>query len=160
MIEGKKLNNSPYSACELKESECMNQKMSNGTFLGIIGDQFEFGKENYTLSSTEQSRCQRRRTSQRKRKNSNRYAVCEFGCKQIRPLIYNKLESAVRHNRRSILALCSRTKTSDVKNESKAKVDECPRKERILNPNSKSDRQKLLRLKRNLEALQNQQKMT
>ena len=114
------------------------------TFLGLIGRTYEFQHDNFgrTEPRLNQSRNQRRRQNTKSRKIINNYSFCEFG------------------TRIPISSLKSRGPSSqiyslDSKSNSKSDPELIQEMgDRPLNVNLKQDRQRLRRIKRNLEALQ------
>ena len=124
-----------------KKSRAARQKVA--TFLGLIGRTFDFGTENTGLpdGTDHKSRTQRRRSSARVRKYKNRYAFCEFGTRQALP------SQKPGGRKASIFSASIDKKGSDTE-----LVQEMG--DRPLNVNNKQDRQKLRRIKTNLDALQ------
>ena len=114
------------------------------TYLGLIGRTFEFGHENFgrTEPRDSHSRNQRRRQTQKSRKVENRYAFCEFG---TRTPVHISPSFKSNHYHSLDTSKTTKLRSTDL-------VQEMG--ERPLNVNHKQDRQKLRRIKRNLEALQ------
>ena len=111
-------------------------------FLGLIGREFDFGKDNTGLfiENSLHSRNQRRRKGRKARAVQNRFAFCEFGTRV--PVSHNK------SNKVGHIFSVSASK-SPQKSELVQEMGDRP-----LNVNNKQDRQRLRRIKQNLEALQ------
>ena len=112
------------------------------TFLGLIGREFDFGKDNTGLhmENSSHSRNQRRRIKRKARNVQNRFAFCEFG---TRLPVSHKKSSSVSH----IFSVGANKLPQ--KSELLQEMGDRP-----LNVNNKQDRQRLRRIKQNLEALQ------
>ena len=141
------------------------------TFLGMIGRTYDFRQDNFGSSEPRdsQSRNQRRRSSHKSRKITNRYAFCEFGTRfPIRSVSFqnefnnqfkNIKTSNQNSNHKSILKsnqITSESKVNSLDSKGSSNQDNLIQEmgDRPLNVNHKQDRQKLRRIKRNLEALQ------
>ena len=124
-------------------------------FLDLIGRQFEFSRDNTANLSTTLSKWQRRRRCRTERNDIARYSICEFGSEV--PL--NRMANHSKYRQANINSLFYRSAPTGpmintMSTESATSSNSTIKGSRLLNPNNKNDRKRLLKMKRNLEALQ------
>ena len=121
--------------------------------LGIIGQSFDCSEDNQALESRMPSKWQRRRANKHIRKHDSRYATCEFGSnipiddKPISTYLRRNINTLCENSQPSVGSISAVSTSTSKSSNQKIKGS------RTLNPNNKKDCQRLIRLKRNLEAL-------